>query len=449
MTRSVGLAARPELAASALNALGHAVEGPCTPLGNPVATLARARAARACSRRSPARRARPRRARARRSAGRLHDRLHRLRPPSRALADARAVAGAGHGRRNAVLLRHTIGALAWRSPAERMRALATALGATPPTSLRGCASSPARRGCATSAWSRGVLADCAEAAAERPELDLTPPRADRGRADGTLRGGMVSDDGLRAAKEKMQAEGVPDVAIATFEHYYEQLVAGESGMLPDDELEPLEDIPEADDLPDEADDGRARPHRRHQAQRRARHEHGDGEGEVAARRQGGPHLPRHHRPQILELRSKHGARLPLVLMDSFATSEDTLAALEQHPDIASDLPADFLQNKEPKIRVDDLHPVEWPPDPALEWCPPGHGDIYTALLTSGHARADARRGLRVRVPVELGQPRRRARPADPGVVRRRGDPVPDGGDAQDGGRPQGRPPGAAAASRGS
>ena len=70
-------------------------------------------------------------------------------------------------------------------------------------------------------------------------------------------------------------------------------------------------------------------------------------------------------------------------MDSFATSEDTLAALERHPDIASDLPADFLQNKEPKIRVDDLHPVEWPPDPALEWCPPGHGDIYTALMTSG------------------------------------------------------------------
>ena len=56
---------------------------------------------------------------------------------------------------------------------------------------------------------------------------------------------MVSEDGLRAAKEKMQAEGVPDAAIATFEHYYEQLVAGESGMLPDADLEQLEDIPEA------------------------------------------------------------------------------------------------------------------------------------------------------------------------------------------------------------
>ena len=70
-------------------------------------------------------------------------------------------------------------------------------------------------------------------------------------------------------------------------------------------------------------------------------------------------------------------------MNSFYTREDTLAALEAHPELDSDVPADFVQNKEPKIRVDDLTPVEWPDDPALEWCPPGHGDIYTALLTSG------------------------------------------------------------------
>ncbi len=48
-----------------------------------------------------------------------------------------------------------------------------------------------------------------------------------------------------------------------------------------------------------------------------------------------------------------------------------------------DLPLDFLQNAEPKIRVDDLTPVSWPADPTLEWCPPGHGDIYTAILASG------------------------------------------------------------------
>src|SRR4051794_41755228 len=61
------------------------------------------------------------------------------------------------------------------------------------------------------------------------------------------------NEGLQAAEEKMRREGVPDAAMATFRHYYEQLVAGESGMLPDAELEPIEDIPEAGALPDEAD----------------------------------------------------------------------------------------------------------------------------------------------------------------------------------------------------
>ena len=41
------------------------------------------------------------------------------------------------------------------------------------------------------------------------------------------------------------------------------------------------------------------------------------------------------------------------------------------------------RNKEPKLRQDDLTPVEWEADPSLEWCPPGHGDIYTALFASG------------------------------------------------------------------
>jgi UTP--glucose-1-phosphate uridylyltransferase len=72
-----------------------------------------------------------------------------------------------------------------------------------------------------------------------------------------------------------------------------------------------------------------------------------------------------------------------VLMNSFATRDDSLAALAAHPEIDSDVPLDFLQNKVPKIRADDLQPVSWPADPRLEWAPPGHGDLYTALVTSG------------------------------------------------------------------
>ena len=73
-----------------------------------------------------------------------------------------------------------------------------------------------------------------------------------------------------------------------------------------------------------------------------------------------------------------------MFMNSFRTRDDTLAALARYDDLAVDgLDLDFLQSQEPKLRADDLTPVEWPADPSLEWCPPGHGDLYTSLVTSG------------------------------------------------------------------
>jgi UTP--glucose-1-phosphate uridylyltransferase len=79
-------------------------------------------------------------------------------------------------------------------------------------------------------------------------------------------------------------------------------------------------------------------------------------------------------------------------MNSFRTRDDSLAALRKYPDLASDLPADFLQHRVPKILAADLSPAGWPRDPAHEWCPPGHGDIYTALVSSGTLDALLARG---------------------------------------------------------
>jgi UTP--glucose-1-phosphate uridylyltransferase len=89
--------------------------------------------------------------------------------------------------------------------------------------------------------------------------------------------------------------------------------------------------------------------------------------------------------QVLALRRSHGCeRLPLVLMNSLSTREPTHAALERYPELpVEDLPLDFLQSMEPKLLADDLTPVEWPDEPALEWAPPGHGDIYPSLVGSG------------------------------------------------------------------
>ena len=63
----------------------------------------------------------------------------------------------------------------------------------------------------------------------------------------------------------------------------------------------------------------------------------------------GLELPRHHRsPGAGAARASRGARIPLLLMNSFATRDDTLAALEPYAELAVDgLPLDFLQGRCP------------------------------------------------------------------------------------------------------
>ena len=72
-----------------------------------------------------------------------------------------------------------------------------------------------------------------------------------------------------------------------------------------------------------------------------------------------------------------------VLMNSFYTRETTLRALERHPELRVDVPLDFVQGKVPKLAAGELRPVSWPANPELEWAPPGHGDLYTSLVSSG------------------------------------------------------------------
>ena len=99
--------------------------------------------------------------------------------------------------------------------------------------------------------------------------------------------------------------------------------------------------------------------------------------------------------QVLALRERHGVRLPLVLMNSIDHPDPSLDHLRRYDGLrVPGVPLDFLQGREPKIRADDLQPVAWPADPELEWCPPGHGDIYTALAASGMLGALLGAGLR-------------------------------------------------------
>lgn len=195
----------------------------------------------------------------------------------------------------------------------------------------------------------------------------------------------VRSKGLEAARTKMRDAGVDEVAIETFAHYYRLLEHGETGMMSESTIEPL-DMESLDDV--EVSEADALAAIRSTAVIKLNGGLGTSMGMDRAKsllcvRRGLSFLDIIVR-QVLHLRGTYEAPLPLIFMNSFRTSQDTLDALTRYTDLkVGDLPLEFLQNKEPKLLADGLTPVAWPKDPSLEWCPPGHGDIYTALQGSG------------------------------------------------------------------
>ncbi len=197
--------------------------------------------------------------------------------------------------------------------------------------------------------------------------------------------GSGASKGLIQARDKMVAAGVDEVAIETFAHYYRLLEHGETGMMPESTIDPVDmeslaDVEVADDAASEAI--------RHTVVIKLNGGLGTSMGMDRAKsllcvRRGLSFLDIIAR-QVLHLRMEYDAPLPMIFMNSFRTSTDTLDALARYDELPVEgLPLEFLQNKEPKLLLKDLSPAAFPKDPDLEWCPPGHGDVYTALRGTG------------------------------------------------------------------
>jgi UTP--glucose-1-phosphate uridylyltransferase len=204
----------------------------------------------------------------------------------------------------------------------------------------------------------------------------------------------VSAEGLRAAEEKMRAHGQPEEAIRAFRRAYERVDAGESAYLRTEDLRPVSDVASLDEVT-EADPTAAL------------------ESAAMIKLNGGlattmglqhPKSLLEAREghsfldviigQVLALRDRHQVRLPLLLMNSEATRRETDEALKDHPELGVGLPIEFMQSMVPKLEEATLAPVSWPTEPALEWAPPGHGDIYGALRRSGVLAQMLEAGLR-------------------------------------------------------
>lgn len=186
----------------------------------------------------------------------------------------------------------------------------------------------------------------------------------------------------------MRAENISEAAILAFKNSYSALVAGETGMIPEDSIRPANNVPSLDDI---AKRTQARPELLDET---VVLKLNGGLGTSMGLEKAKSLLPVKDgntfldliAQQVLKLREATGKQVRFMLMNSFNTSGDTLAFLRQrYPELAGDPGLELLQNKVPKVDAETLRPAAWAArgGGALEWCPPGHGDLYAALHGSG------------------------------------------------------------------
>lgn len=188
--------------------------------------------------------------------------------------------------------------------------------------------------------------------------------------------------------EKMRADGLSESAVRAFEGNFRALERNETGMIPEKDLVPIADLPSARNLSIPSAEALT-PLLQRTVVIKLNGGLGTGMGLEKAKsllpvRDGLSFLDLIAR-QILHLRATTGGgSVPrFLLMNSFSTSEDTRALLAHYPGLGAPEDLEFLQNRVPKILADSLAPLTWPENPDMEWCPPGHGDLYASLAGSG------------------------------------------------------------------
>lgn len=201
---------------------------------------------------------------------------------------------------------------------------------------------------------------------------------------------------MESFARRMRDEGLPEIAIRAFLRALDFVAGGGDTTIPERTIEPVGALPELDGLGDHDEAGRAA------LARAVVIKVNGGLGTSMGLSKAKSLLP--IRPgvsfldliarQVLHQRERWQIELPLVLMNSYRTHADSTAALARYPDLERDVPLGFVQHKVPRIDAETWRPVEWPADPSLEWCPPGHGDVYIALASSGMLDRLRAKGIR-------------------------------------------------------
>ena len=184
---------------------------------------------------------------------------------------------------------------------------------------------------------------------------------------------------LPAFISKMENEGLGPLVLDTFAYYYKQVTSGETGLIYDRDIQPLypNEIEEIGNLIDYATLGKQSF--KHAIRIILNGGLGTSMGLM------GPksllEVKHGHSFLSLIMRQAENSEVQVALMNSFNTHEETMVALKKlNP---HKFPLAFIQHRFPKILQTNYRPANWPQNPKLEWNPPGHGDVYTALHASG------------------------------------------------------------------
>lgn len=197
-----------------------------------------------------------------------------------------------------------------------------------------------------------------------------------------------------ACKAKMEAEGLSTAAIQAFESTFNALASGETGMIPESTITPVPDLVDASAITGEPNAGLLSE-------------------TVVLKLNGGlgTSMGLDKAKSLLEVKDgmtfldltakqvqymkKELGDVKFMLMNSFSTSEDTMNFFkEKYPELAAEEGLEMVQNKIPKIDVETFQPATYEPNPAQEWCPPGHGDLYAALIGSGSLKSLLNKGIK-------------------------------------------------------
>jgi UDP-N-acetylglucosamine pyrophosphorylase len=184
----------------------------------------------------------------------------------------------------------------------------------------------------------------------------------------------------------MKAEHLSDAAIAAFNYSYSELVSGSSGMIRESDIAAVNGLPNLESdiqgkiIQDvsllqqtvvlKLNGGLGTSMGLDKAKSLLEVKGGNTFLDLTAK-------------QVTAMRKKFKTQVKFMLMNSFNTSKDTLTFLAKYPSLVEDPKIELMQNKVPKVNKATLGPAGWAANPHLEWCPPGHGDLYTALYGSG------------------------------------------------------------------